>query len=146
VNVLQAMILTDNEKMVLTPTYHVYRMYVPFQDAQFIPVEFNGGEIKIDTISLPQVDVIAARGKDGKIWLALSNLDPNHSADITPTVPGVAANAAVGDVLTAERVDAVNTFDKPGAVAPKPFSARATGGKLVLHLAPKSVTVVSLEP
>ena len=33
INVLQAMILTDKEKMVLTPTYYVFKMYVPFQDA-----------------------------------------------------------------------------------------------------------------
>ena len=39
VNVLQAMILTDKQRMLLTPTYHVFRMYVPFQDATFIPAE-----------------------------------------------------------------------------------------------------------
>ena len=43
VNVLQAMILTDKEKMVLTPTYHVFQMYVPFQDATFVPVTFDAG-------------------------------------------------------------------------------------------------------
>jgi alpha-N-arabinofuranosidase len=121
-------------------------MYVPFQDAQFIPVDFSAGEYKVGSISLPQIDAIAARGKDGKIWLALSNLDPNRPADITPAVTGVAASSAVGEVLTAERVDEVNTFDKPSVVAPKHFSARAADGKLVLRLPPKSVTVVSLEP
>lgn len=41
INVLQAMLLTDKEKMVLTPTYYVYKMYVPFQDATFVPVTFD---------------------------------------------------------------------------------------------------------
>src|SRR2546430_8631071 len=43
VNVLQAMILTDEAKMVLTPTYHVFRMYVPFQDATFLAVKIDAG-------------------------------------------------------------------------------------------------------
>ena len=45
INVLQAMILTDKEKMVLTPTYHVFRMYVPFQDATFVPVDVRRGHL-----------------------------------------------------------------------------------------------------
>ena len=45
INVLQAMILTDKEKMVLTPTYYVFKMYVPFQDATFVPVTFDAGTL-----------------------------------------------------------------------------------------------------
>ncbi len=146
VNVLQSMILTDNDKMVLTPTYHVFKLYVPFQDAQFLPIDFKSAEYKFGAITLQQVDAIAAKGKDGKVWLALTNLDPNRAADITASVPGVAARSAVGEVLTGDRIDSVNTFEAPAAVAPKPFSAKAAGGKLVLHLPPKSVTVVHLEP
>jgi alpha-N-arabinofuranosidase len=146
VNVLQAMILTDDEKMLLTPTYHVYKMYVPFQDAQFIPIALEAAEYEFEDIRLPQVDAIAARASDGKIWLALTNLDPNRPADITTRVQGVSARAAVGEVLSAAAVDAINTFDAPDAVVPKPISAQAAGGKLVLQLPPKSVTVVRLEP
>jgi len=61
INVLQAMILTDKEKMVLTPTYYVFKMYVPFQDATFIPVAFSAGTYTHGDISLPRVDAIAAR-------------------------------------------------------------------------------------
>jgi alpha-L-arabinofuranosidase len=145
VNVLQSMILTDKEKMVLTPTYHLYKMYVPFQDAQFIPISFEGGAYKFEDISMQQVDAVAARGKDGKIWLALSNLDPNRPADIAINMPGVSAKAAIGEVLSAKRFDAINTFDAPDVVAPRPISFKASGGKLVLNLPPHSVTVVGLE-
>jgi alpha-L-arabinofuranosidase len=146
VNVLQGMILTDNEKMVLTPTYYLYKLYVPFQDAQFLPLAFRSEEYKFEDISMPQVDAIAARAKDGKIWLALTNVDPNRAADITTSVAGSSAGAAVGQVLSAARMDAINTFDAPNAVIPAPISIKASDGKLVLHLPPKSVTVVSLEP
>ena len=146
VNVLQAMILTDGPKMVLTPTYHVYKMYVPFQDAQVLPVSFKSADYTVDKIVLPKVDAIAARAKDGKVWLALTNLDANTSADVDASVQGVAATRAVGEVLNADRIDAINTFAAPAMVVPRPVSAQASGGKLTLHLPPHSVTVVQLMP
>ena len=146
VNVLQAMIVTEGPKMVLTPTYHVYKMYVPFQDATLLPINFNAGVYKFDKITLPKVDAIAAKGKDGKIWLALINLDPNNSTNITANIPGITATSAVGEVLTAASFNTINNFEAPNAVAPKAYSAKAENGSLVLSLAPHSVTVVELRP
>ena len=146
VNVLQAMILTKGSKMVLTPSYHVYKMYVPFQDATVLPVTYDAGEYKVGTTVLPQIDVIAARAKDGKVWLALTNLDAKNAVDFNGGVQGIAATAAVGEVLTAERIDSINTFDAPSTVLPRPVSFKASGGTLMLKLPPKSVTVVRLEP
>jgi len=145
VNVLQAMIMTDKEKMVLTPTYHVFRMYLPFQDAAFVPVAFDAGTYTHKDIDLPRVDAIAAKDTNGKLWLAIINLDPDQSLEIEANLGGVTAKSAVGETLTAPKVDSVNTFDAPAAVAPKPVSAKVQGGKLALELAPKSVTVVSVE-
>jgi alpha-L-arabinofuranosidase len=145
VNVLQSMILTDGAKMVLTPTYHVYKMYVPFQDAQVLPVTLDAGQYTFGADSLPKVDAIAARGKDGKVWLALTNLDANNAADITASLPGIAAHSAQGEVLTAARVDSINTFEAPTSVAPRPYSASASGDSLALHLLPHSVTVVQVQ-
>ena len=146
VNVLQAMIVTEGPKMVLTPTYHVYKMYVPFQDATLLPISFNAGVYKFDKITLPKVDAVAAKGKDGKIWLALINLDPNNSTNVTANIPGITATSAVGEVLTAASFNAINNFEAPNAVAPKPYNAKAENGSLVLSLAPHSVTVVELRP
>lgn len=146
VNVLQAMIMTEGPKMILTPTYHVYKMYVPFQDATLLPVTFNAGEYKFDKITLPKVDALAARGKDGKVWLALVNLDPHAESVVKANVPGVAASRAVGEVLNAPSYASVNTFDAPETVAPKPFTAPASNGSLSLTLPPHSLTVVRLEP
>ena len=87
VNVLQAMILTDKEKMVLTPTYHVFKMYVPFQDATFVPVTFDAGTYTHGEITLPRVDAIAARDGAGKLWLAVTNLDPTRPAEIAARSP-----------------------------------------------------------
>ncbi len=145
INVLQAMIITDKEKMVLTPTYYAFRMYVPFQDATSVPVTFDGGTYARGETSLPRVDAIAAKDKNGKLWLALTNLDPNQRAEMQVSLNGLQAKSATGETLTAPKVDSVNTFASPNTVAPKPFSAPAQGGKLALNLEPKSLTVVSLE-
>jgi alpha-N-arabinofuranosidase len=145
VNVIQSVILTDGPKMLLTPTYHVHKMYLPFQDAQLIPVSFAAGSYTFGDVTLPQVDMIAARAKDGQVWLALTNLDPARPASVSANVAGMTARSASGEVLTAERVDSINTFDNISAVAPTPYSATATGSSLVLQLAPKSVTVVRLQ-
>ena len=145
INVLQAMIMTDKEKMLLTPTYYVFKMYTPFQDATFVPVTFNSGTYTHGGISLPRTDAIAAKGKDGKLWVAITNLDPNETVDVELNLVGTSAKAASGETLTAPKVDSINTFDAPNTVVPKPISAKAQGGKLTLKLEPKSVSVVSIE-
>jgi len=145
INVLQAMIFTDKEKMVLTPTYHVFKMYVPFQDATFLPVTFDAGTYAHGDITLPRVDAIAARDAAGRVWLAITNIDPNQPAEAEVGLAGVTAKSAKGETLTARKVDSVNTFDAPNAVVPKPVSSKVEGGKVILKLEPKSVTVISVE-
>jgi alpha-N-arabinofuranosidase len=143
VNVLQAMILTDGPKMLLTPTYHVHHMYVPFQGATVVPVSFDAGSYSFGDISLPRVDAIAARDTSGKLWLAMTNVDPNRPVRISATVPG--ARSASGRVLTAGAVDAHNSFAQPNQVAPKPFSGRTAGSALQFDLPAKSVAVVQVQ-
>jgi alpha-N-arabinofuranosidase len=79
INVLQAMILTDKEKMVLTPTYYVYKMYVPFQDATFVPVTFNASAYTHGDITLPRVDAIAAKDRAGYGWRSPMLIPINRS-------------------------------------------------------------------
>ena len=81
-SLLQAMILTDKEKMVLTPTYHVFKMYVPFQDAAFVPVGLDAGTFTHGDVALPRLDAIAAKDAAGRVWLAITNLDPNRPVEI----------------------------------------------------------------
>jgi alpha-N-arabinofuranosidase len=145
INVLQAMILTDKEKMVLTPTYYVFKMYAPFQDSTFVPVTFNAGTYTHDSVTLPRVDAIAAKDTNGKLWLAITNLNPNQPVEIEAGVEGGSVKSAAGQTLTAPKVDSVNSFDAPNTVVPKPIAAKVQGGKISLQLEPKSVTVVSVE-
>ena len=145
INVLQAMILTDKEKMVLTPTYYVFKMYVPFQDATFIPVDFDPGTLHRDGATLPRVDALAAKDASGRLWLEITNLDPEKPLAIDAGIAGIAIKSAKGETLTASAVDSVNTFAAPNSVVPKPVSATVKDGKLTLTVEPRSVTVLSLE-
>ncbi|HYC94535.1 MAG TPA: alpha-L-arabinofuranosidase C-terminal domain-containing protein [Sphingomicrobium sp.] len=145
INVLQAMILTDGPKMLLTPTYHVFHMYVPFQDATFVPLTFDAGAYSTNGISLPRVDAVAARDKAGKVWIAVTNIDPKSPATFSVSLAGMKATKASGRTLAAPKVDSVNTFDAPNTVAPKASSAKVVGGKLTITVAPASVTVLGLE-
>lgn len=141
INVLQAMILTDGPHMVLTPTYHVFRMYVPFQDATLLPIAFAPGHYVRGKADLPRIDALAARGADGHVWLSLVNCDPAAAG----TVRVAGHSAAMGETLAPPAVDTVNTFDRPDAATPHAYAARAGRDGLVLTLAPHSITVVRLD-
>jgi len=94
---------------------------------------------------LPRVDAVAARDKNGKLWVEITNVDPNRAVEIDLSTIGTTARSAVGETLTAPKVDSVNSFEKPNTVTPKPISAKAQNGKLSLDLEPRSVTVVAVE-
>jgi alpha-N-arabinofuranosidase len=145
VNVLQALILTDDERMVLTPTYHVHHMYLPFQDATLLPVRFDGGTYRQGDLVLPRVDAVAIRDKWGKLWLALVNVDPVRSADMKVEIPGIRISRAAGQVLTAPQINAVNSFEAPGRVVPRPFAGQVSGGAVTLQLQSKSVVMLAIE-
>ncbi len=89
------------------------------------------------------MDAIAARAKSGKLWLALTNVDPNRAVQVEVMAAGV--RQAAGEMLSSPKVDSVNTFESPATVAPKSFFERSSGGKVILKLMPHSVTVVDLE-
>ena len=146
INVLQSMILTDGPKMVLTPTYHVFHMYIPFQGATSLPVDLKTPRYQYGKASVPEVSVSAARVAGGAIDVALVNLNPDHSAQVSVAIAGAKPRQVSGTVLTASAMDAHNTFDAPDAVHPVAFNgARIVGGRLSLTLPPKSVVVLDVK-
>jgi alpha-N-arabinofuranosidase len=146
VNVLQAMILTDKTRMLLTPTYHAYKMYVPFQDAASLPVAVKDDvPYTLGATTVPGISASAARAKNGKVYVALVNTNPGQPAEVALDVAGQAVGSVNGQLLTAQAMDAHNTFAQKAAVAPVPFSARALGGKLTIKVPPKSVIVVAVD-
>jgi alpha-N-arabinofuranosidase len=146
VNVLQAMILTDGKKMVLTPTYHVFEMYKPYMDATVLPIDIKSPWYSKDKWAMPSVSASAVRDKAGRVHVGLSNLDPNKAVTVTTTLAGVNASGVSGRILTAAAMNALNSFDSPNTVAPVAFTgAQVDGGALTVTLPPKSVVMLDLQ-
>ena len=91
-----------------------------------MPVSFDAGTYTHGDITLPRLDAIAAKDKAGKLWLAITNTDPNQSAEVEVTLGGINAKSAAGETLTGSKVDSVNTFDAPNTVVPSSFSAKSS--------------------
>ncbi len=145
VNVLQAMILTDGPRMVLTPTYHVFEMYKPYIDGTVLPVEIKSGWYNKDQWTMPAISVSAVRDKANVAHVALANADPNRATTVTVAVPGVTATGVSGRILTASAMDAHNSFDAPNTLAPVAFTgAQLQGGTLTVRLPAKSVVMLDL--
>ncbi|HTS19306.1 MAG TPA: alpha-N-arabinofuranosidase [Verrucomicrobiae bacterium] len=146
VNVLQAMVLTDKEKMIVTPTYHVFEMYKVHQNATFLPVDITAPPYKLGPDSVPGVDASASRDNDGRIHLSLVNLSPQSDASVAVKLAGATVKAATGRVLTASAMDAHNTFDDPNAVMPKAFTSfELKDSNLTVTLPSKSVIVLEIQ-
>lgn len=146
-NVLQSMILTDDDQMVLTPTYYVFKMYVPHQDARLIPLNISTGEITArDGRKVPRVSATAST-KDGHTTLSLVNTDLSVPVEVTVNLAGIPARRISGEILTAENINDFNDFGQPEKVTLKAFNTkncRVTGDKLTVTLPAKSIVTLSL--
>ncbi|RUS47303.1 alpha-N-arabinofuranosidase [Cohnella sp. AR92] len=147
VNVLQSVILTEGEKMLLTPTYHVLEMFKVHQDAEALAFHGKIGEIALENgESLPHVSVSASK-KDGKVHVSLCNLSPDESAEFELELRGAeGSHSCAGVILVGDAIDAHNTFENPERVAPAPFEgAKMDGNKLSVKLPAASVVLLTLE-
>jgi alpha-N-arabinofuranosidase len=145
INVLQAMILTRDDKMVLTPTYHVFEMFKSYQDASALAIELKSPWYNKDASTVPGISASAVRDKAGRLHIGLVNVDPSHAVTVTAKLSGAAITTAPGRVLTAPAIQAHNTFDQPAVVKPVPFGgATIEGGSIKVAMPPKSI--VMLDP
>ncbi|HSR59877.1 MAG TPA: alpha-L-arabinofuranosidase C-terminal domain-containing protein [Robiginitalea sp.] len=121
VNVLQAVILTEEERLLLTPTYHVMHMYKGHQDAQLLPVAFASPQYEVDGQSLPALSVSASRDASGKVRISLVNIDARKSHPVEIDLRGLAPESLQGRILASARLQDHNTFDQPEKIRPESF-------------------------
>lgn len=146
VNVLQAVILTEGEKMILTPTFHVYEMYKVHQDATLLPLHVDCEDYEYNGQKIPRVNASASKDCEGKVNVTLCNMDPNNSANINCELRGMKGRKITGKVLTSSRMNAHNTFENPNAVEPAEFNkASIEGNGFIAELPPMSVVLLSIE-
>lgn len=145
VNVLQSVILTEKEKMILTPTYHVMRMYNVHQDAVSLPIVISTPRYEMNGMSIPSVSASASRDAAGKIHVSLVNTEAKRSVKVAASLVGVKAKSVTGEILTGETLNSRNTFEKPEAVKPAAFKgATIKGETLEVDLPAHSVVVLEI--
>jgi alpha-N-arabinofuranosidase len=146
INVLQSVILTKEEKMILTPTYHVMEMYTVHQDATYLPINLKSTNYEFGNDKLPAVSVSASRDKAGLVHLSVANIDMNKSQEITIDVSNYKASNVTGRILSSAKVQDHNTFQNPSKIKPAVYNdASLNGNNLTLKLPPFSVVVLELK-
>jgi alpha-N-arabinofuranosidase len=146
INVLQAMILTDKEKMVLTPTYHVFEMYKAHQGAALIPLELKTPEYNFGDKSIPALSASASRDSSGRLHLSIVSLDPHRPSQVALKVNGMRVKSMSSRIVTATAMNAHNTFATPDAVNPVAFTNfTMQTDQITLSLPAKSVVMLEIQ-
>ena len=146
VNVLQSMILTKGDQMVLTPTYYVFKMYNVHQDATYLPLQIISDQVQVrGNRTVPMLSATASQ-KDGKTHISLSNVDPNQKQTVTISLGGLKANRVSGEMLTSAHLTDYNDFGKAEVVHPQAFNgAKIQNGVLTVELPAKSIVTLELQ-
>ena len=146
VNVLQAVILTNEEKMILTPTYHVMEMYNVHHDAALIPLEITSNSYTVNSKKLEAISASASKHKNGNAYISLVNIDSRNVQEINIDISGLKVKTITGRILQSKKLQDFNSFDNPDKIKPEVFKDVArTGSILSLKLAPFSVVVLTLQ-
>ena len=146
INVLQAVILTKEEKMILTPTYHVMEMYNVHQDALMLPLTVKSADYILGKDTLKAVNASASKNKMGVTHISLVNIDPNKQQEITINVNGASYKAVSGRILKSDKMQNYNSFENPNKIVPVPYTdAKLEGNKLTVKLPATSVVVLELK-
>ena len=146
VNVLQALFLTEGDKMLLTPTYHVFNMYKVHMDATMLPVEVSSPTYSRLGKSISSLSVSASKDKNGVVNVSFVNLDPNNSLEISCNLNEIKNGKLVSsNIITASKTDAHDTFEKPDQVVLKDFKGGSfKNGTLKIRIPEKSLVTVQI--
>ncbi|HTJ48960.1 MAG TPA: alpha-L-arabinofuranosidase C-terminal domain-containing protein [Cyclobacteriaceae bacterium] len=145
VNVLQAVILTKDEKIIVTPTYHVMEMYNVHQDATLIPLEITTADYEFEGKKLPAISSSASRDKNGLTHISLVNIDSKKSQDLVIDLQGK-FSTVTGRILTSGKLQDHNTFENSELIKPVAFKgASLKANQLTVKIPPFSVVVLEVK-
>jgi len=139
VNVLQAMLLTDGDRLVKTPTYHVFDLYSDHQDAEFVATPTAAGTTPgaLGT----EGDFTVSR-KDGALTISATNWGLGRELEADFELPGTATDLLRAQLLTGPAATSHNTFERPEEVALADLAVRVDGRRVRFTLPPHSVATV----
>ncbi len=146
VNVLQSVVLTKEEKMILTPTYHVMKMYNVHQDATLVPINLETESYEYDGRKLPTVSVSASKDATGSMNVSLTNIDFSKAREVTINLRGEDFSKVSGQILASAKINDYNSFENPNKISIQDFKgAKLEKGVLKLSLPAYSVVVLNLK-
>ncbi len=151
VNVLQSMILTKDDKMVLTPTYYAFDLYKVFQGAKELPIQLTCDNRQVHSErgadrTVPMISSTAAIDTKGNLQIALSNVDLDNAKEVTVALSNMKAKSVTGKILTSKQIDDYNSFDNPNVVKIEAFKgAKITKDGLKINLPAKSIVVLEVK-
>lgn len=143
VNVLQAVILTDKTKMILTPTYHVMEMYKVHQDAILIPIKYESPLYRYNGKTIPALTVSASKDSNGLVHVSVANVDSKKENKIEINLKEFGVKNVSGKILTSEKLQDYNSFDNPKKIRSVDYkSFKIKKGKLTVIIPPFSVIMI----
>jgi alpha-N-arabinofuranosidase len=146
VNVLQSVILTKGNDMLLTPTYHVFDMYKVHQEAKLLPITIATPDYTVDNQKIPAINVSASQDSTGAVHISLVNVDANKAITIRTSLPNINFKTVSGQILTATKFTDINTFENKNVVVPTVFNgAKKEGNDLVITIPKLSIVVLELK-
>ncbi len=147
INVLQAIIFTDGDKMLLTPTYHIFDMYKVHQDATMLPTTVTSPEYAVDKFKMDQVNASASKAEDGTIHISLVNLSLDKSVKVKCNIEGASVKT-IGEaqLLTSDKIADCNTFEDPHKIELSDLkNCSLKNGVLTVELPAKAVATIALK-
>lgn len=146
VNVLQSVILTNEEKMLLTPTYHVMKMYNVHQGALLVPMSIESPSYEFQGKKLTAVSASASKDATGAVNISLTNIDYSKPHEVSINLRGEDFSKVTGQILSSAKINDHNTFDQPNKISVKDFSgAKLEKGVLKLTIPAYSVIVLNVK-
>jgi alpha-L-arabinofuranosidase len=147
VNVLQSVILTDKEKMILTPTYHVMKMYNVHQDATLLDSKILACPQYIyDKKSLDALSVSASKSKGGEVTVSITNIDYKTPQNVTVSLRGRKFSEVNAEILSGKSASDFNSWTETSTIAPKKIlNMKLENDIFSITMPPHSVVLITLK-
>lgn len=147
VNVLQAMVLTKDDKLVKTPTFYVFKMYKVHKDALMLPLEIKCENYESNSESIPELSASASENKNGDINITITNVNPDKNIKTSISLKnGSNISVISAEIITAEKINAYNDFNEKETVNIQEFSNyKQKGDNIEIDLPSKSVVLLTIK-
>ncbi|GAB2805624.1 alpha-N-arabinofuranosidase [Ferruginibacter profundus] len=146
INVLQSIILTKGDKILLTPTYYIFDMFKVHMDAKKLNINFKSPDYVNENNKIPALNISASQDSTGAVHITLVNLDPNKKMNLQAALVGLNWKTVQGQILTSAKLTDINTFENPDKIKNVNFTgAKKSGDQLIVELPAQSIVMLELK-